>query len=169
MRFGSAVGILAMLALAGCGDGSADNSEEQDRADAKAVAQVMAQQTPPPEQLALQPILYDDIVADDRMEGAGCSFYPEGAEDPTAVLGDGVGFLKFEGSVKFFAPDAGSAEGPFGTRAEYDSREYAFSIAIDEAAKEAGEGYWAAPAKIMLTDGYDRQVAAQSGRVGCGG
>ena len=174
MRVGlHAVGSL-VLAFAGTGlEGCADepaSTEAQDRADAEAVAQVLAQQTPPPVELALQPITYVDIVENSAMTGTGCSFTPGGEEDPFAILSDGVGFVKYEGSIQRLAADAGTKEGPFGTREQYDGREYSLSIAIDQARKEGeSEASWAAPATLTMADGYDREVARSEGRVGCGG
>ncbi|RDS77969.1 hypothetical protein DL238_10405 [Alteriqipengyuania lutimaris] len=160
--------IAAGLAVTGCAN-EAPDSEAQQRADAEAVAQVMAQQTPPPIELALQPITYDDIVADERLSGPGCSFYPTDAEDPFAILGSDLAFVKYEGSVQRLAADAGSGEGPFDTREKYDGREYVLKVAYDEAAVEQGDGYWAAPATARVEDGFDRQVAQHDGRLACGG
>ena len=111
MRVGlHAVGALALaitgVALAGCADEPATKTEEQDRADAEAVAQVLAQQTPPPVELVLQPISPDTIAKNAAMEGAGCSFTPGGEEDPFAILADAVGFVKYEGSIQRLAVDA---------------------------------------------------------------
>lgn len=168
-----AVGLLALafagFGLAGCGEEPA-STEAQDRADAEAVAAVLAQQTPPPVELALQPITTADIVRNSAMEGAGCSFTPGGEEDPFAILADGVGFVKYEGSIQRLAADAGSKEGPFGTREQYDGREYSLNITIDQAKKEGeSEASWAAPATLTMADGYDREVAMSEGRVACGG
>lgn len=173
MRVGSrlwtAVGLSAALGVAGCANEPPDKTAAQDRADAKAVAQVMAQQTPPAIELELQPIQYDDIVDNPAMEGPGCSFYPADSEDPFAILAEEVGFVKFEGSVKRFAPDAGSEEGSLGTRAKYDGRKYSLRIAIDESAREEGEGVWAAPASLGMADGWDRRVTGSEGRIACAG
>ena len=121
-------------------------------------------------ELALQPITTADIVKNSAMEGAGCSFTPGGEEDPFAILADGVGFVKYEGSIQRLAADAGSKEGPFGTREQYDGREYSLNITIDQSKKEgASETSWAAPATVTMEDGYDREVAMSEGRVACGG
>ncbi|MBY8336032.1 hypothetical protein KYN89_03140 [Alteriqipengyuania sp. NZ-12B] len=174
MRVGlHAVGLLALAiagaGLTGCGQEPV-SSEAQDRADAEAVAAVLAKQTPPPVELALQPITYDDIVENSAMEGAGCSFYPGGEEDPFAILANGVGFVKYEGSIQRLAADAGTGEGPFGTREQYDGREYSLNITIDQAKKEGeSEASWAAPATLAMADGYDREVAMSEGRIACGG
>ena len=165
-RFGFSMGMIAALGLAGCGN-SAPSSAEQAQADAQDVAAVKAANMPPIAQVDLEPLVYDDIIADERMEGAGCSFYPEGAEDPFAILGDTIGFVKAEQEVAQLAPDAGSDEGPFGTRVKYDGREFSLRIAVDEAAIEEGEGYWAAPATITIVDGYERELVNSEGRVGC--
>ena len=93
-----------------------------------------------------------------------------GEEDPFAILADGVGFVKYEGSIQRLAADAGSKEGPFGTREQYDGREYSLNITIDQSKKEgASETSWAAPATVTMEDGYDREVAMSEGRVACGG
>lgn len=170
MGFGVSLGLIAALGVAGCSD-EPGSSEAKDRADAEAVAQVIAQQTPPPVELALQPINYQDISRNSAMEGAGCSFTPGGEEDPFAILGDSMGFVKFEGSIQRLAADAGSKEGPFGTRVKYDGRDYSLRMTIDEAAKEDGEGdnNWVAPASLSMVDGYNREVANSEGRVACGG
>ena len=170
MGFAVSLGLIAALGVAGCSD-EPGRSEAKDRADAEAVAQVIAQQTPPPVELALQPINYQDISRNSAMEGAGCSFTPGGEEDPFAILGDSMGFVKFEGSIQRLAADAGSKEGPFGTRVKYDGRDYSLRVSIDEAAKEDGEGdnNWVAPASLSMVDGYNREVANSEGRVACGG
>ena len=169
MGFAVSLGLIAALGVAGCSD-EPGRSEAKDRADAEAVAQVIAQQTPPPVELALQPINYQDISRNSAMEGAGCSFTPGGEEDPFAILGDSMGFVKFEGSIQRLAADAGSKEGPFGTREQYDGREYSLNITIDQSKKEgASETSWAAPATVTMEDGYDREVAMSEGRVACGG
>ncbi|GAB5347635.1 hypothetical protein [Alteriqipengyuania sp. 357] len=166
------MGLLVALGLSACGDGSAEKSAEQERADAEAISQVIAQQTPPPIPLRLQPIGADDIAHNPALgEGAGCSFYAGRGEEPAFIMGGKGGFLKFEGSVHRLAPDAGSAAGPLGTNVKYDGREYSLRIDIDDGAREdgEGEGFWTAPAKIAVVDGYDRPVAGGEGRVSCGG
>ena len=160
-----------LLALAGCGGPSDAERAAQERADEAAIAQVEEHQIAPPLDIELEPIGYDDIVKNAEMEGTGCSFYGADDEDPIAILGDSLGFVKVSGTVQRLAADAGSAQGPAGTRITYDGREYALRIEVDEAAKEdgEGEGTFVAPASIRLVDGYDRDLAAETGRVGCGG
>ncbi|NCP17872.1 MAG: hypothetical protein GW855_01780 [Erythrobacter sp.] len=173
MRLGEGFGvssgsIAALLLLAGC-SGEPANTAEQDRADAKAIAQVMAQQTPPPALLKLQPMLIEDITAHNALSGPGCFFTPNGGEDPTVIVGPELGYVKYEGSVQRLANDPGSAQGPFDTHEKYDGREYTLRIAIDQSARDDADlGSWVAPATVVVLDGFDRTLVESRGRAGCG-
>lgn len=171
MRLGMAMLVAASFLASACNDQAEESLAAKEKADAEAIAQVKEQQIAPPIELELQPIGYDDIVSNSQMEGPGCSFYAIGGEDPLAIMGDGMGFVKIDEKVQRLAADAGSAQGPAGTRATYDGREYALRIAINEAEREdgEGEGFFTAPASIRVVDGYDRDLASAEGRVGCGG
>lgn len=171
MQFGSLRGVIAIMAiatgLASCGDDPELSAEEQARADAKSVAEILAANTPPPDRPDLQLIAFDDVRRNDLF-GPNCSFFERDVETPVAIAGDEIGALKLEGNVVRFAPDAGSAEGPKGTRRKYDGREVSFELAInrDESVslnKDAVE----APASLLVRDGYDRVVYRQQGSAIC--
>lgn len=171
MKFGSRAAVLAMLVGAGglgaCSGEPELSAEEQARADAESVAEIVAANTPPPDRPELQPIAFDDIRQNDLF-GPNCSFFERDVETPVAIAGGTIGALKLEGNVVRFAPDAGSEEGPNGTRRKYDGREVSFELAIDRDEstplnKEALE----APASLLVRDGYNRVVYRHQGSAMC--
>ena len=167
MKFGSRLGLLAMLTLAGCGEEPVLDAEAQAKADAKSVAEIVAANTPPPERPKLQMIAFADIRKN-KLFGPNCSFFERDVQSPVAIAGDQVGALKLEGNVERFAPDAGSAEGPNGTRRKYDGREVSFELAINrDEASDLGEEAVEAPASLLVRDGFDRVVYRQQGSAIC--
>ena len=161
----------AALCLAGCGGDSEEKTAAQARADAKAISDVIAQQTPPPLPVRLLPIGSADKQHNPVLERSpACSFRTDGADDPLMIADARYAFLKYEGSVHRLAPDAGSGGGPLGTKTKYDGREYSLRIMVDEGTSEngEGEGAWTAPATIAVLDGYERRVAGGAGELTCG-
>ena len=170
MRLGIAILAAASVLASACNNETAESSAAQEKADAEDVAAVETANMPPLAEVDLQPIGYDDIMQNPQMEGTGCSFFASD-EDPIAILGSDIGFVKVNGDVQRMSPDAGSAEGPAGTRSTYDGREFSLRLSVNESEKEdgEGEGYFTAPASLVVVDGYDRELTSSEGRVGCGG
>lgn len=154
---------VALLALAAC---SAEPSEEERQA---AVAEVEANQTPAPEELALEPINYPDIEQND-LYGAGCNFAPDGGGmGAVAIAMAEEGYLKRKGEILTFAADSGSRELPYLARSKYDGKAYSFSLAIDEAS-EAPTGIETSDysGELTVEDQYGGVVYQATGIVQCG-
>ena len=154
---------LALLALAAC---SAEPSEEERQA---AVAEVEANQTPAPEELALEPIDYPDIEQND-LYGAGCNFAPDsGGMGAVAIAMAEEGYLKRKGEILTFAADSGSRELPYLARSKYDGKAYSFSLDIDEAS-EAPTGIETSDysGELTVEDQYGGVVYQATGIVQCG-
>lgn len=156
-----------LLGLGACGDNN--SPQEKAAADAKAVAEVEANQIPPPEDFAPQAILYPDIEKNDLF-GAGCSFVPEGGGLGAVALALAeAGYMKRGGKILRFAPDIGSAELPYLAHQQYDGREWAFKLELD-----GGKGESTGPetenhaAKLTVTDSRDRVVYQADGIAQCG-
>lgn len=154
---------VALLALAAC---SAEPSEEERQA---AVAEVEANQTPVPEELALEPIDYPDIEQND-LYGAGCNFAPDGGGmGAVAIAMAEKGYLKRKGEILTFAADSGSTELPYLARSKYDGKAYSFLLAIDEAS-EAPTGMETSDysGELTVEDQYGGVVYQATGIVQCG-
>ncbi len=146
----------ALVLLGGCG------GEERDPAqDAQDVAQVKAMQTPPVLPHVFEP-LGDEQIASHGLDGARCAFFEGEAKRPVAILKSDLGAMQVDGEVHRFAPDAGSAEGPHGTRTKYDGRELSLTVELaDESEPERKD------ALLRVRDGYDRSVYARRGTLEC--
>ena len=156
---------LSLLLLAACGP----TPEEKAAADARAVAEVKANQAPPPIPLTLDPIRFADIEKHDLF-GAGCSFVPDGAGPDSVALAMGEGgYLIRDGELLRFAPDAGSAELPYLARQKYTGREFSFTLDLDEAqGKQSGEETIDYPGELTVRDSSDRVVYSAKGVSQCG-
>ena len=73
-----------------------------------------------------------------------------------------------DGVVKAFAADSGSIEIYPGVRQQYDGKEFSLQIQLDadDPANRGNANYW--PAKLTITDRYDRPVFFGVGMVTCG-
>ena len=154
---------VALLALVAC---SAEPSEEERQA---AVAEVEANQTPAPEELALEPIGYPDIEQND-LYGAGCNFAPNGGGmGAVAIAMADEGYIKRKGEILTFAADSGSRELPYLARSKYDGKVYSFSLDIDEAS-EAPTGMETSDysGELTVEDQYGSVVYQATGIVQCG-
>ncbi|WP_435200772.1 hypothetical protein [Qipengyuania sp. 902] len=154
---------VALLALAAC---AAEPSEEERQA---AVAEVEANQTPAPEELALEPIGYPDIEQND-LYGAGCNFAPDGGGmGAVAIAMAEEGYLKRKGEILTFAADSGSTELPYLARSKYDGKAYSFSLAIDEASETpTGMETSDYSGELTVEDQYGSVVYQATGIVQCG-
>ena len=157
--------LMASAAVAACGP----TPEDQSAADARAVAEVRANQTPPPEQLTPQPILYPDIEKNDLF-GAGCNFVPEGGGlGAIALAQTDRGYMKRGGQVLTFAADKGSDRQPLGSWRKYDGKLYGFTLDLksDTGKQEALETV-NFPAHLTVRDGKGRTVYEANGTAQCG-
>ncbi|MBX7496030.1 hypothetical protein K3172_09220 [Qipengyuania sp. 6B39] len=154
---------LLILALAAC---SSEPTEEEIAAD---VAEVEANQEPPPEQLEPQAIVYADIEKHDLF-GAGCNFAPDGDTAGTiAIAMAEQGYMKKDGEILRFAADAGSPELPYLARSKYDGLAYAFRLELDEkSGMPSGDETTDYSGSLTVVDGGGREVYASTGIVQCG-
>ena len=167
MRGLLAIGAVALL-LAGCGE-EVKTPAQQDADDERAIAEVEAAQTPPPDVVAPE-----RITAEDRarlnLGDTGCSFAVNNPEvGAQAILQMNVGYMKFDGSMERFAPDAGSGGGPAGTSTRYDGGSHGLVVSFDaRAAEKAGGEMVSMPARLTLQDGRRRTVYVAEGTALCG-
>ena len=157
---------LAPLALAACGEQSAEEKEAERKA---AVAEVEANQKPPPEQLTLDPIRYPEIEKYDLF-GAGCSFTPDGQGLGTVVLANpDKGYFIRDGELQALAADMGSAELPYLARRKYDGLAYSFTLDLDDGSGEQS-GYETTDyrGRLAIRDGADNILYRAEGLVQCG-
>ena len=158
--------LIAPLMLAACGG---PTPAEEEAAREAAVAEVEANQKPPPEQLALDPFRYPEIEKYE-LYGAGCNFAPDGAGMGAVALAQAdEGYLLRKGELQILAADKGSAEMPYMSRRKYDGREYSFTLDFDESAGEQS-GYETMDyrGKLTVRDGSDNIVYTADGLVQCG-
>ena len=158
---------LIPLALAAC-DNSPPADQEAERE--AAVAEVQANQKPPPEDLTLDPIRYAEIEKYD-LYGAGCSFTPEGEGLKTVALANPeMGYFIRRGELQTLAADMGSRELPYLARQKYDGREYSFTLAIEDGDEGTQSGYETTDYSGSLTvrDGADNVLYNERGLVQCG-
>jgi len=165
MRSTWGMGLAAGLVLAGCAAEAPEDSAAQREADAAAVQEILAANTPPPMEIALMPMDYADFEREGLL-GASCAFVID--DEVFALAMPDIGALKYYGNVERFAPDAGSAEGPFDTRAKYDGRELSFRLAVSGTQERTGDELWSQPAQLSVHDGYDRIVYEAAGSAECG-
>ena len=158
--------ILALIGLAAC---DSTTPAEQEAAREAAVAEVEANQEPPPEQLVLDPIRYAEIEKYE-ISGAGCAFAPDGGGlGAVALAMADEGYLIRKGELQTLAADKGSKELPYLARQKYDGREYSFTLDLDESSGEQS-GYETTDYRGTLTvrDGSDRVLYRASGLTQCG-
>lgn len=158
----------AMGLLAGCAE--KEKSREEQRADdERAIAEVEAAQTPPPDVVTPQRITEDERERY-KLSDTGCNFAVNNPElGAQAILQMNVGYMKFDGAMERFAPDAGSGGGPSGTSTQYDGGSHSLSVRFDAAkASKAGGDRLAVPAQLTLRDGRERTVYVAEGTALCG-
>ena len=165
-----AIGILAAGAvlLSACAD-KEKSAAQQELDDEKAIAEVEAAQTPPPDVVTPQRIT-DEERARYKLSDSGCSFAVSNPEiGAQAILQMNVGYMKFDGAMERFAPDAGAADGPAGTSTKYDGGRHGLAVRFDQdkAAKAAGDSL-SVPTQITLQDGRGRTVYVAEGTSLCG-
>ena len=161
------VGVLAAL-LASCGEVEKSQAQRE-LDDEKAIAEVEAAQTPPPDVVTPQRITNEER-ARYKLSDSGCSFAVNNPElGAQAILQLNVGYMKFDGQMERFAPDAGAADGPAGTSTKYDGGRHGLIVRFDtaQAAKVGGDGV-SMPTQITLQDGRQRTVYVAEGTSLCG-
>ncbi|MXO48415.1 hypothetical protein GRI69_09115 [Erythrobacter vulgaris] len=142
---------------------------EEEAARQQAVAEVKANQKPPPEELVLDPIRYPEIEKHDLF-GAGCSFVPDGGGLGAVAIGMAdKGYMIRKGELMVFAADMGSAELPYLARRKYDGREFSFSLDLDEG-EGTQIGYETTDYRgtLTVTDGTNAVVYKSEGLTQCG-
>ena len=156
----------ATLALAACGGMT---PAEEEAAREAAVAEVEANQKPPPEMLELDPIRFADIEKFDLF-GAGCNFSPDGdASAPVALAQADAGYLIRRGELHKLASDKGSAEMPYMSHRKYDGLEYSFTLDFDEAkGRQSGYETMDYDGTLTVRDGSDNVLYTAEGLVQCG-
>tara|TARA_B100000678_G_scaffold69366_1_gene56871 strand:+ start:1012 stop:1506 length:495 start_codon:yes stop_codon:yes gene_type:complete len=157
---------LAPLALTACGDQSAEDKEAARKV---AVAEVEANQKPPPEKLELDPIRYPEIEKYDLF-GAGCSFTPDGNGIGTVALAnpDKAYFIR-NGELQALAADLGSRELPYLARQKYDGLAYSLTLELaDESGKPSGHETIDYRGRLAIRDGADNVLYRAEGMVQCG-
>ncbi|MBX7526732.1 hypothetical protein [Qipengyuania vesicularis] len=157
--------VFLTVAIAACGP----TPEEEETARKQAVAEVEANQEPPPEQLTLDPIRYREIEKH-QLYGAGCSLVPDGGGLGAVVLALAEeGFLIRNGELLRFAADAGSAELPYLARQRYTGREYSFTLDLDEdEGKQSGVETTDYRGRLTVRDSSERVVYQAEGLTQCG-
>ena len=161
------IALFAVALLAACGPSPREKAE----ADKRAVKEVKANQVPPPLMLSLDPISFAD-VEQANLFGAGCNFLPK-TEDAAGIAmliaqGDAA-YFKRDGEIVRLASDAGSAELPYGARAEYDGLTFSLSLQIEEEeGTQSGDETSDYPGTITIRDAYERPVLTENGTVQCG-
>ncbi|WP_375290364.1 hypothetical protein [Qipengyuania sp.] len=153
--------------LSGCSE--QEPSEPQQQADIdKAVAEVEAAQTPPPDVVTPQRITSDQRERY-KFSPNGCDFAVNAPElGALAILQLNVGYMQFEGEIERFAPDAGAGEGPFGTSLRYNSGRHVLRIEyVNAQGKPQGSQATSYPARLELQDGRDRTVYVAEGVALC--
>ena len=155
------------LLLAACGKDEPSPSE-QARMDEEVVAAVEAAQVPPPTPVTPERIAMPDIEKYD-MFGAGCNFALGTSIAPVALLQPMRGFMKIEGKVIPFAPDAGSGDLPLGAKGKYTGATYSFVLDLaSEEGKQSGSETINYPARFELRNEHDQIVFQSDGTAQCG-
>lgn len=166
-RFGMAAGLGLIVLLAGCEEPKKSAAEQQIDAE-RAVAEVEAAQTPPPDVVAPERITDAERVRFGLSDG-GCAFAVNNPEiGAQAILQMNVGYMKLDGEMARFAPDAGASDGPSGTSTRYDGGSHGIVVDFETARAEAAGGdRLSVPARITLQDGRGRTVYVADGTALC--
>lgn len=157
--------VFLTVAVAACGP----TPEEEEAARKQAVAEVEANQVPPPEKLILDPIRYPEIEKH-QLYGAGCSLVPDGGGMGAVVIAMAEeGYLIRDGELLRFAADAGSAELPYLARRKYTGLAYSFTLDIDQGSgQKSGMETSDYRGTLTVRDNYDRIVFKADGLTQCG-
>lgn len=153
--------------LASCGE-EPKTAAQREMDDEKAIAEVEAAQTPPPDVVTPERITDADRTRY-GLSDSGCSFAVTNPEvGAQAILQINVGYLKFDGTIERFAPDPGAGDGPAGTKTRYDGGRHALTVRFDqEGAEKAAGSAISVPTQITLQDGRQRTVYVAEGTSRC--
>jgi hypothetical protein len=159
--------VCAALLAASCGKDE-PSAAEQARMDEADIAAVNAAQVPPPSPVTPELIGMPDIEKYD-MYGAGCSFAPGDSMGAVALLQAKRGYMKIDGKVIAFAPDAGSGELPLGAKAKYTAGAWSFLLDLaSEEGTQSGSETINYPARLVLRNDHDQIVFQSDGTAQCG-
>lgn len=159
---------LGAILLSGCGN-EGKSVADQAMSDERAIAEVEAAQTPPPDVVSPERITEEERARYKLAEG-GCAFAVNNPElGAQAIMQMNVGYMKFDGDLERFAPDAGSSDGPAGTSGKYDGGTHGLLVDYRTSASEATDGgRVTVPTTITLRDGRGRTVYVAEGTSLCG-
>ena len=159
--------LVAALLLQSCGDEL--SPEEQQMSDEADIATVEALQKPPAIPIVPQQIRYPDIEKH-NLYGVSCAFAPDGGGlGAIALAMREAGYMKIDGTLERFAPDAGSTEMPLGTRAKYDGTSHSFRLDfLDEKGRQSGMETIDYKAHLVVRNSSDIVVYEAEGIVQCG-
>jgi hypothetical protein len=162
-----AVILCAALLAASCSKDEPSPAEKA-RADAADIAAVNAAQVVPPSPVTPGPIGLPDIEKY-QMYGAGCNFAPGDGLGAVALLQPKRGFMKIDGNVMPFAPDAGSGDLPLGAKGKYTGGAYSFVLDLaSEEGERSGSETINYPARLVLRNDRDQIVYQSDGTAQCG-
>ncbi|WP_133365237.1 hypothetical protein [Qipengyuania sediminis] len=159
---------VCVVALAACAQEEKSPAQQQID-DERAIAEVEAAQTPPPDVVAPERITPEERTRF-GLSDRGCAFAVNNPEvGAQAILQMNVGYLKFDGRMERFAPDAGSGGGPSGTSTRYDGGRHGIHVQYDmAAAQQTASEQLSVPTRITLQDGRGRIVYVADGIALCG-
>ncbi len=168
MRGLTIAGLAAAVLLAGCGE-KEKTPAQRELDDERAIAEVEAAQTPPPDVVTPERITEAERIRY-KLSDSGCRFAVNNPElGAQAILQMNVGYMKFEGRMERFAPDPGSGDGPAGTSLRYDGGRHALVVTFDTARTlKAGSEVVSIPARLAMKDGRGRTVYVAEGTALCG-
>ena len=159
--------VCAALLSASCGK-EGPSAAEQARIDEADIAAVNAAQVPPAMPVEPDRITMADIEKYDLF-GAGCSFAAGKGISAIALLQEQRGFMKIEGTVIPFAPDAGSGDLPLGVKGKYTGGAWSFVLDLaSEEGKQSGIETVNYPARFVLRNDRDQIVYQADGTAQCG-
>ena len=159
--------VLAALLATSCGKEEPSPSEKA-RMDEADIAAVEAAQVPPPTPVEPDPIGMPDIEKYD-MYGAGCNFAPGKGIAAIALLQEQRAFMKLDGGIVVFAPDAGSGDLPLGAKGKYTAKAWSFVLDLaSEEGKQSGYETIDYPARLVLRNDHDQIVYQSDGTAQCG-
>lgn len=156
-----------VLLAAACGE-EPPSPAEQARMDEADIAAVKAAQVPPPTPVTPDKILFPDIERYDLF-GAGCNFAPEGSMGAIVLAQPARAFMKIDGELEAFAPDAGSGDLPLGAKAKYTAGAWSFVLDLaEDEGTQAGTETVNYPAHLVLRNDRDQVVYEANGVAQCG-
>lgn len=157
--------LLAPAVLCGC------NKPLTDAEKARAVAQVEAAQRakPPPDPVDLQRITAADIEQN-RLYVPGCSFVPDTTPggDPVVIAASEGAVVKIAGRMVTFAADVGGTRLDAAAWMHYTGKAQSIRFDPGGGSSTLGADGVTQPARLTLSDAYDRVVWSGGGTLVCG-